>query len=31
MRKLFTYLEKLNIAATFAQAGIDRFARYYLS
>ena len=31
MRKLLAYLEKLNIAATFAQAGIDRIAKDYLS
>jgi len=31
MRKLLAYLEKLNIAATFAQAGADRFAKDYLS
>ena len=31
MRKLLAYLEKLNIAVTFAQAGIVRTARDYLS
>jgi hypothetical protein len=31
MRKLLAYLEKLNVAAVFAQAGIVRIARDYLS
>jgi len=31
MRKLLAYLEKLNVAAVFAQAGIGRVARDYLS
>lgn len=31
MRKLLAYLEKLNVAAVYAQAGIVRVARDYLS
>jgi hypothetical protein len=31
MRKLLAYLEKLSVAATFAQAGLDRVVREYMS